>query len=203
MYIKTKLPLNLLHSLFGKYYLHALMETTPPHEILHPEDEYIKRWVIAAQRAKITSLSLSGCEDWRITETKFYQAYLHKYGAPDYGRHLHNHPWWNITIVLKGRILERLEEKEVELTEGSVVIRSANTFHKIVEVDPGTITLFITGRKKQGWGFKTEMGFMPWRKYEQTEDDLITKNLNKEFYLSGVEAKIQQIENYIRANGAP
>lgn len=51
--------------------------------------------------------------------------------------------------------------------------RSGNTsrlnhgeFHRIEEVSPdGVFTLFITSRRKGGWGFLVKGVKVPWRKY--------------------------------------
>ena len=44
-------------------------------------------------------------------------------------------------------------------------MRDADAIHRIVEVDPGTITLFETRRKVRDWGFWVAGGFVPWREY--------------------------------------
>ncbi|MPQ68299.1 MULTISPECIES: hypothetical protein [unclassified Pseudomonas] len=86
---------------------------------------------------------------------------IHHIMQPDTGRALHDHPWNARTIILRGwYIEERLSPgNHTQLSEH--VRRSGNTshlnhgeFHRIEEVSPGGVfTLFITSRRKGGWGF--------------------------------------------------
>jgi hypothetical protein len=62
----------------------------------------------------------------------------------------HDHPRWSVTIVLKGRILERTPWGVNQLRPGSVVIRSRKYIHafEIPEGAGEVWTLFIVGRRK-------------------------------------------------------
>jgi hypothetical protein len=54
---------------------------------------------------------------------------------------------------------------------GDVVIRGADVRHAIRSVEPGTISLFITGPKVREWGFWLDDGFVPWRDYRAAKDN--------------------------------
>jgi hypothetical protein len=63
---------------------------------------------------------------------------------------LHDHPRWSITVMLKGRIVERSPWGNRTLSPGSIVFRSRKSIHGF-SLDPtyeGEIyTLFIVGRR--------------------------------------------------------
>lgn len=112
-----------------------------------------------------------------------WAARLHHLATPDYDRHLHDHPWDFISIVLSGGYKELRpagiepqfegEEERTHLVDrrvGSVVYRSCTDRHRIVSVLPDTWTLFITSPKRQWWGFYTEFGKVHWRDYESVHN---------------------------------
>lgn len=108
---------------------------------------------------------------------------IHHIASPDLDRHMHDHPWSFISVILKGGYVERLpvyqpfpvfyagdsEEGEVGRNEyrvrGSVRYRSRFCRHTIVSVLPDTWTLFITFKPKQDWGFFTPQGKVLHREY--------------------------------------
>lgn len=59
----------------------------------------------------------------------------------------HDHPRWSITVCLKGRMTEKTPWSERVLTPGSVVFRGRKYIHAFKDVEPGTTTLFIVGRR--------------------------------------------------------
>lgn len=84
----------------------------------------------------------------------------------------HCHPWANTSYVLKGAIEEDywpsaasclFEDAPVRLVTpaGAARARPASAVHRIVAVEPGTISLFVTGPKVRDWGFYTDQGFIP------------------------------------------
>lgn len=107
---------------------------------------------------------------------------LHHILRSDNDRHLHDHPCWNVSVVLKGGYFEIMPmvqknpavfvEGDQELTfkvwrgPGSIVFRRASARHKIV-LPPGQTcwSIFILGRKSQPWGFYTPTGKVGWREY--------------------------------------
>ena len=132
-----------------------------PHIRIFP-GEYIDRWHL-------------------IPRNNRFNIYLHKYYGGDVSRVPHDHPWWNCTIVLRGRLFESRYTREIDdtlwpkvytLNPLSVVTRTAETIHHIemLPEDKGkTWTLFITGPKTRKWGFWEDDGatFVPWEEYEE------------------------------------
>ncbi len=98
---------------------------------------------------------------------------VHKIHQPDKDRHLHNHPWSFRCLVLRGGYSE-LRSSQPSLNAGLQAVRVrvsrfntksfSRDYHKIVSVDPGTLTLVLTGRRRGGWGF-WDGGHVPWREY--------------------------------------
>ncbi len=104
---------------------------------------------------------------------------IHEIIDSDRHRHPHNHPWWFVSIILRGSYFEERFNADGSLRggrwhgPGSIIFRRANSFHSLTLEDgwgfsdpiPVT-TLFITGTKSQGWGFATEDGFVPHMTYK-------------------------------------
>ncbi len=114
-------------------------------------------------------------------------ARLHHIARPDADRHLHDHPYPFVSVVLRGGYVEALpvsqegiwkgDREEVRLLERTttlnpVLFREATDRHQIVSVLPDTLTLFITGPKpvEHKWGFYTPEGFVYWKTYLKEED---------------------------------
>lgn len=108
-------------------------------------------------------------------------ARVHHLLRSDKDRHLHNHPFWFVSIILRGGYFEitprdqnQHPSLDGELYErrwygpGSIRLRRASDRHKL-ELPAGRTawTLFIQGKKTREWGFFTPTGFVHWRKYEQ------------------------------------
>jgi hypothetical protein len=145
----------------------------PPDMVIgDPKDPYLRRW-------------------WVIPRNRWCNVYLHQILRSDDDRALHDHPWPNVSIVVKGRYEEitiesgygrwlraELESlgKDPKTSWGwstvtkvrkalSVVFRRATTPHRLV-VRPGESawTLFITGPRVRDWGFHFPQAWVPFRK---------------------------------------
>lgn len=89
---------------------------------------------------------------------------LHHILCSDEDRAFHDHPWWYLTVILRGEYTEvkpqwdrsglYLGESRQRYTAGTVLFRPAKSWHRL-EVPEGetTWTLFITGPWSQKWGF--------------------------------------------------
>lgn len=81
---------------------------------------------------------------------------LHNFLRPDDERDPHDHPWWFITILLRGSYVDEttFEDGTVGLDylrRGSVRFRPAQHRHKVKTYEAWT--LIITGRNARQWGF--------------------------------------------------
>ena len=78
---------------------------------------------------------------------------VHFWLRSDDKRYMHNHPWWFITFVLKGYYTD------VSLTGVDIVdrfsfrYRKPNHTHYVVIPKTGCITILLTGRNLNNWGF--------------------------------------------------
>lgn len=101
---------------------------------------------------------------------------IHHILRSDDDRVFHDHPWNYLTIILRGGYTEVVPvfvdgiytgERRTWRGPGSILFRRAEHWHRL-EVPPGESawTLFITGRKRQQWGFLRDPEYKVfWRRY--------------------------------------
>lgn len=125
-----------------------------------PSDPYMHRWYV-------------------IPRNRWFNVYLHKFLRNDDDRALHDHPWWSLSLALKGQYFELVREKvlgvSVDVTRlrdrFSFVLRSAEHAHRIIlprGPDGKPIpawTIFLTGPKIREWGFHCPGGWRGWREF--------------------------------------
>lgn len=131
--------------------LSALIDNVgEPDEIIHRDgEEYLRRWFIVRKYGK-------------------HNMYLHQFMADDHDDALHDHPWPSVSLILRGRYKEVMEDGEYIRRAGDIVFRNAETPHRIVLIDNEPVyTLFITGPKERHWGFHCEDGWKPWQDFEK------------------------------------
>lgn len=122
---------------------------------------------------------------WIIPRNRWFNIYLHYIMRDDDDRALHDHPWWNVSIVLRGAYIEVMPDFRAAKTPytriedlptiakrrgpGSIVFRRATDAHRLeLPIENGGIryvwSLFITGPRIREWGFHCWHG---WRHYKQ------------------------------------
>ena len=113
-----------------------------------PGNPYLKRWSLLGK------------------QRKWFNLFCHEYYRSDDDRAHHDHPWWNVSFVVKGILLERRgryagEEPSRALGPGHLVYRPAEEPHRIeIFGQHGRpITLFLTGKKWREWGFWCPKGW--------------------------------------------
>ena len=137
--------------------LSALTARDPDFVIGGSEQPYLLRW-------------------WLIPRNRVFNAYLHEFRRSDDDRALHDHPWWNCSILLKGSYYEHLPGGRVELRcAGDIVFRKAQAAHRIelIEGPNGTVrcwTLFLTGPTIRQWGFLCPQGWRHWKEFVSPKD---------------------------------
>jgi hypothetical protein len=105
---------------------------------------------------------------------------LHHIHQPDTDRWLHNHPWQSATfrILSGGYVEERLVSGEIvtrAYRPGDVNSLTADTFHRIVSIEPDTWTIGVVGPRVQDWGFLVDgkivlsADYFAQRQHEQTK----------------------------------
>lgn len=89
---------------------------------------------------------------------------VHHILRSDHDRHLHDHPWDFLSILLWGVYYEALNDGRGLRFRRWVVRHKAEDLHRLVLSKP-VWTLVLTGPKRKSWGFLTEDGMVPWREY--------------------------------------
>jgi len=98
-----------------------------------------------------------------IPRNRFFNIYLHKIIRSDDDRALHDHPWWSVSLLLKGKLLELLKDRERFPKRFIPVVRSAELAHRLVVLDGPVWTVFITGPRIREWGFYCPKGWVHWK----------------------------------------
>jgi len=125
-----------------------------PDQIIGPEgDPYLKRWYV-------------------IPRNPIFNIYLHQIVRPDDDRALHDHPWANVSLILRGSYFEvfeqgvpgRTPDKARERRAGSLTFRWPTSAHRLVVRSP-CWSLFITGPRVRQWGFHCPTGWVHWKDF--------------------------------------
>lgn len=152
----------------------GLKKRSPDLVIGPKEDPYLLRWHI-------------------LPRNKWFGVYLHHMLKSDYDRALHDHPYANISVVLKGGYLEHVPgqtfggqplnlpsqpKNAFWRRAGSVVFRGPGFPHRL-ELPPGrdSWSLFITFPRVREWGFWCDKGWVSHQEMVKTVDGVsITQN---------------------------
>jgi hypothetical protein len=134
-----------------------------PHFIIGTKaDPYLYRWYV-------------------IPRNPWLNIYLHKFLRDDEDRALHDHPWWFVSLILKGGYFEVTPTGTIERGWLSLGFRPALWRHRVVlpraygdnhavgRMVPAW-TLVITGRKVREWGFWCPKGFVVWTEFTMPGD---------------------------------
>ena len=108
---------------------------------------------------------------WIIPRNRFFNIYLHHFLRSDDDRALHDHPSWNISIILDGEYTEwGIAAGGVHRKKGMWKFRFAKTAHRIELHNGPCWTLFINGAKLRNWGFHCPKGWRPWQEFVEQRD---------------------------------
>lgn len=131
----------------------------PPDFIIgHPGVPYLERW-------------------WIIPRNARFNIYLHHFLHSDEDRALHDHPWWNVSIVLRGAYIEHLRDGRALLRKPwrlwapwRLVFRRPESAHRIelltASAGPAPVwSLFLTGPVLREWGFLCPTGWKHWKAF--------------------------------------
>jgi hypothetical protein len=130
-----------------------------PDFVIGPKDKpYLRRW-------------------WIIPRNRFFNIYLHNILRSDDDRALHDHPWWNLSIILSGGYWEVTPNKLHWRKRGSFTLRKASAAHRLAldKTQPQggnepCWTLFVTGPVIREWGFHCRKGWVHWREFVDERD---------------------------------
>lgn len=113
---------------------------------------------------------------WVIPRGGRFNIYLHQVLRDDDDRALHDHPWWNVSILLRGGYVEVMPNATKHRRAGHVVFRRAEAAHRLVlhrDASGRSIpcwSLFLTGPVVRQWGFLCPKGWRHWRDFVDTRD---------------------------------
>lgn len=124
-----------------------------PDFVIGPKDDpYLRRW-------------------WIIPRNALLNVYLHNIRHSDDDRALHDHPYANVSIVLRGGYIEVTPKGRFLRSFGSIVFRRPSARHRLEVIeDFDTWTIFITGPRVREWGFACPQGWVPWQEFVDTRD---------------------------------
>lgn len=83
----------------------------------------------------------------------------HEWEGDDDHRAMHDHGQWFVTLVVRGGYRDVSYDHKTGrvvtdiLRPGSLRFRPATFTHQVLDVQPGTVTLLLKGRKRRRWGF--------------------------------------------------
>lgn len=130
--------------------LFNFLKRLPDQIIGEPENPYLLRWFI-------------------IPRNRFLNIYLHNFWKSDDDRALHDHPWINVSIPLKGIFSEVLSDGSINIRKpGKFYLRSATEPHRLLLADnmlSKVWSLFITGPYQRTWGFHCPKGWVHWKDF--------------------------------------
>jgi len=113
---------------------------------------------------------------WR---SKYLTVLIHKIWASD-PDDVHDHPWDNASLILRGWYAEYDKYGEHQNRyPRDFVLRKADALHRLVvrpESSCPVITMFFTGKRKRSWGFLTKNGWISAKVYERQKVDIEGKD---------------------------
>jgi len=166
----------------------ALAKRTPYFHLHHGDGTlYMERYWLIPWLNDVGSRTMSW---WREPFGWLCQRFgiamrIHVLHTPDLDRALHDHPWDYISVVLRGYYTELrpvfndkpcfegyTEEAAFSnyRDEGSIAYRHATDRHRIVRMGHQCVTLFITGPKRQWWGFYIPSGKVYYKDYDSVHN---------------------------------
>jgi hypothetical protein len=138
----------------------------------------LDRWARERVHGRDPDFVIGGLDDpymlrwWVLPRNRWFNIYLHRILRSDDDRALHDHPWPNASIVVRGRYVEHTIQAggvhHMTLRgAGDVVGRGPRAAHRL-EVLPGdpAMTIFVTGPILRHWGFHCpEAGWRHWKDF--------------------------------------
>lgn len=135
---------------------------------------YLAEILIAISDCRAPDIEIGGHENpylrrwWLIPRNRFFNIYLHHFCRSDDDRALHDHPWWSLSVLLRGRYVEHTISAgginvRTERRAGQWKFRKAEAAHRIELHDGPCWTLFVTGPRIREWGFHCPQGWRHWR----------------------------------------
>lgn len=107
-----------------------------------------------------------------IPRNRFFNIYLHQFLRSDDDRALHDHPWANASILLRGSYIEHTIAAggchiATQRNAGDIKVRlSGKHAHRLELVGKECWTLFLTGPRYRHWFFHCpQRGMVHWKDF--------------------------------------
>lgn len=162
--IETRLDNPLLLDLLNRFADQVIASRDQNETIGRERDPYIDRWYLARRASVPVGCDQAFRDMPAVIPSEIENLYLHRYARSD-NEDMHCHPWANGSLVLRGFYVEETPEGIFRRQGGDIVLRTAVHRHRIMEVAPGTLSLFATLRKEREWGFYPRGEFVHWREF--------------------------------------
>lgn len=110
---------------------------------------------------------------YALIEFDAFAIYIHRIYKEDNDKHLHDHPWNFIGIILNGTYVEAYEAFDgigFRPRRPFVPVRvpASGYYHKIASLGKKPVTtLVLRGRRIHEWGYKTSEGFVEAAEYRK------------------------------------
>lgn len=128
-------------------YVNLRGDIGPDFVIGNEPDLYLKRW-------------------WIIMRNLYFNIYLHKFIRSDDDRALHDHPWFNCSILIDGNYIEHTPKGSFLRKYGHIYFRTCWASHRVELIDGKSVTtIFITGPRMRNWGFHCPQGWKRWQDF--------------------------------------
>ncbi len=138
----------------------------------------IQKWAEKYMKSREPDFVIGGSDDpyllrwWVIPRNRFFNIYLHKVLHSDDDRALHDHPFCNVSFIVKGgydeyTIADGGVGHRARRLAGAFKFRLPSAAHRL-EIVPElgeTITLFVTGPRVRQWGFHCPQGWKHWKEF--------------------------------------
>lgn len=103
---------------------------------------------------------------WHILpKNPIFNIYLHKFGRSDDDRALHDHPWYSVSFLLAGEMVEHSFKGVRHVPRFLPIFRTAKFAHRLELVKGPVWTIFITGPRLRSWGFYCSSGWRYWKDF--------------------------------------
>lgn len=105
---------------------------------------------------------------WRLGSKGWPGLRLHHIVRSDKDRELHDHPFWFVSLILRGGYREHYQDgTSRDFTAPALVFRKARELHRLELFDgAATWTLVLRGAYCRAWGF-VPVGWIPWQKFTE------------------------------------
>jgi hypothetical protein len=114
---------------------------------------------------------------WVLPRNKYFNIYMHRIVKSDRDEALHDHPWVNLSLLVRGAYDEHTPSGVERLNAGELRMRRATAQHRLAKV-PGEdeiVTFFFTGPVLRHWGFACPQGWRHWKDFVGFRDE--TQNI--------------------------